>query len=233
VDPASIISTITKDKPPGFWGTQLPPLWTPGSSSVSSIGQGLKSLIDSIVPIEDLLGFYSAFIRILGELAAFIRNAALRNLKYSHSPSTRSWGIAQFIGQFWIMIRPTSILSQALHLLTTVLSFYRHNISCDQDESPSYSLRNVITAFNLAVCSFPESALSGSSEFKNQILNYWFFSALQSIAVDRTLAVIFGYFITTLGLMIHAKKTAQKSSYMVLILLKVSQTDNPRRPSTK
>jgi hypothetical protein len=93
---------------------------------------------------------------------------------------------------------------------------------CQVDTPAGSSLANVVRVIDHAICSFYPEVLKDSAP-TNSILNYWVRASLQEIATDRTLAIIFGYLITTFALALHARISVQQNSYMVLMLFKVRE----------
>lgn len=213
-----MVQLATSGDRPGFFGKRFPPLWRPRQgASFSIVGRGVALLLGDLVPsvkyaVTTGQRIARSYLATATQLFVLVRGPAVAEKMDTTTPN--------LLYRLWSVIRPTSIISGFLGSILHSFRWYQRNMPCHGDAPAASSLVNVIRAIDHAICSFYPEVLKNSTP-TNSVFNYWILASLHEIATDRTLAIIFGYLITTVALALHTRISVQRNSYMVLMLFKV------------
>jgi hypothetical protein len=202
---------------PSFLGAQFPPLWTP-DPAISIIGKGFALVFGDL--ISSIIHALKAATLSASSIWSIITNSLGHSGGIQNAPTfdQRSFDI---IYRLWAMIRPTSLISYLFTNILQAVRWYQQKSTCSMGASTSFSLRNILAAFDYAICSFYPDVLTTSPRFRT-LFRHWLLSALHSIATERSAAIVFGYIVTLSGLALQNMISSQPEPYMVFVLLKVS-----------
>lgn len=221
VDPSDVIAQLaTSGDRPLFLGQRFPPLWNPRQgASFSLVGKGVTLLFGDLIPLLKYVAtagqnVAKSYLSSVNHLFGFARGLVVAERLTDGRGSSFAYGV-------WSVIRPTSIMAAIVDFFISSIRWYQTNMPCKEDVPVSSSLVNVVHVVDHGICNFfPETFKNSATD--NRIVYHWLLLSLRDVATDRTLAILFGYLITVSGLAIHARFSVQKTSYMVLMLLKVS-----------